>query len=136
MPFEKGQSGNPGGRPKSQPFRTALDMEIKAAGEDHQVLRGIAAKLVEAAQGGDLQAITAVADRLDGKPVRTIALSLTKPLSDMNASEAFSAIADCVSYGEITTQEAQQLAGLVEARVKAIELLELENRLKALETKV
>jgi len=34
MPFIKGLSGNPGSRPKAFPFRTALDMELKAAGEE------------------------------------------------------------------------------------------------------
>jgi Family of unknown function (DUF5681) len=42
MPFEKGKSGNPGGRPKGKPFRDALMMEIKAAGDDHKALRKIA----------------------------------------------------------------------------------------------
>ena len=46
MPFEKGKSGNPGGRPKGKPFRDALMMEIAAAGEDHKALRKIAAALI------------------------------------------------------------------------------------------
>ena len=39
MPFEKGKSGNPGGRPKEKLFRAALIMELKAAGEDMPDLR-------------------------------------------------------------------------------------------------
>jgi Family of unknown function (DUF5681) len=31
MPFQKGKSGNPGGRPKEKPFRDALRMEMLAA---------------------------------------------------------------------------------------------------------
>jgi len=49
MPFEKGKSGNPGGRPKGKPFRDALMMEIAAAGEDHKALRKIAALIAKAA---------------------------------------------------------------------------------------
>jgi len=67
MPFRKGVSGNPGGRPKTKPFYVALDMEIKAAGEDHKKLRTIARKLLEKAESGDLAAIKEIADRLDGK---------------------------------------------------------------------
>lgn len=72
MAFEKGKSGNPGGRPKSKPFREALDMEIAAAGDDHKLLRKIARKLLDRAEKGDLTAIMAIADRLDGRPVQAI----------------------------------------------------------------
>lgn len=67
--WRNGQSGNPGGRPKSKPFADALRMEIKAAGEDHKLLRTIARALLDKAKAGDMQAIREVADRLDGKPV-------------------------------------------------------------------
>lgn len=74
MAFEKGQSGNPGGRPKERPFREALKMEIAALGEDDpKALRGLARNLLKIAAGDDgLQAIKEVADRLDGKPAQAI----------------------------------------------------------------
>lgn len=67
MPFEEGKSGNPGGRPKDKPFADALRMAIKEAGPDHKALRAVAVALLEKAQSGDVPAINALADRLDGK---------------------------------------------------------------------
>jgi hypothetical protein len=71
MPFAKGQSGNPGGRPKDKPFAEALRMELKAAGKDHRALRKIARALIAKAEDGDLPAIREIADRLDGKVTTT-----------------------------------------------------------------
>jgi len=68
MPFRKGQSGNPGGRPKHQQFKDALRAELAAKGDDHKALRRIARALLDKAGEGDLAAIREVADRLDGKP--------------------------------------------------------------------
>src|SRR5262245_10147141 len=72
MPFEKGKSGNPGGRPKGKPFRDALMMEITAAGDDHKALRKIAAALLAKAGGGDVSAINLLADRTDGKVAQAL----------------------------------------------------------------
>ena len=58
---------NPGGRPKEKPFREALLMELKSAGEDHKTLRRIARAVISKAEDGDIQAIKEIADRLDGK---------------------------------------------------------------------
>jgi len=70
--FRRGRSGNPGGRPKEKPFKAALDMELKAAGEDHKKLRGIARKLIACAEKGESWAIREIADRLDGRPAQEI----------------------------------------------------------------
>ena len=81
MPFEKGQSGNPGGRPKDKPFADALRMELKVAGDDHRKLRKIARALIAKAEDGDLAAIREIADRLDGKVVP--AVDMTEPRGDV-----------------------------------------------------
>ena len=82
MPFQKGQSGNPKGRPKSNKrFRDALCLAVHERVDEkplrsvetgeHAYLRRAAEALVEKALSGDLRAIREVADRLDGKVPRT-----------------------------------------------------------------
>jgi hypothetical protein len=56
---------------RQKPFADALRMEI-CAGNDPRHLRAIARKLIEMAEGGDLQAIKEVGDRLDGRPAQAI----------------------------------------------------------------
>jgi hypothetical protein len=56
---------------RQKPFANALRMEI-CAGNDARHLRAIARKLIEMAEGGDLQAIKEVGDRLDGKCAQVI----------------------------------------------------------------
>jgi hypothetical protein len=75
MPFEPGQSGNPGGRSKAKPFKDALLLEAKAAenGQPCEAqpgsLRWNARKLLEQ---GEVPAIREIADRLDGKVPQAI----------------------------------------------------------------
>jgi hypothetical protein len=70
MPYEPGQSGNPGGRPKTKPFKDALLMEALSAERGEECLakpgslRWNARKLLEL---GEVPAIKEIADRLDGK---------------------------------------------------------------------
>jgi hypothetical protein len=56
---------------RQKPFADALRVEI-CAGNDPRRLRAIARKLIEMAEGGDMQAIKEVGDRLDGKCAQTI----------------------------------------------------------------
>jgi Family of unknown function (DUF5681) len=75
MPFQKGKSGNPGGRPKEKPFRDALRMEMLAAEKGSPCkatkgsLRWNARQLLEK---GDVASIRELADRLDGKVPQAI----------------------------------------------------------------
>ena len=73
MPFEKGQSGNPGGRPKERPWRDALALVANEMAEkDKKRLRKIAEACFEAASKGDVSAMREIGDRLDGKPTQAI----------------------------------------------------------------
>jgi Family of unknown function (DUF5681) len=73
MPFEAGQSGNPGGRPKSAKLlRDALLVELKKSEGGVERIQLIAQKLVEAALEGNVLAIREIADRIDGKVPQAI----------------------------------------------------------------
>lgn len=70
MAFEPGQSGNPGGRPKSKPFKDALMMEALAAerGDPCEALPGsLRWNARQLLVRGDVPSIREIADRLDGK---------------------------------------------------------------------
>ena len=66
-PFKPGQSGNPNGRPKSKPFKEAIQRALAEAGDDKTALQAVATALVGKAMLGDVPAIKEIADRLDGK---------------------------------------------------------------------
>lgn len=88
------------GRPPGEKsFAAALRIAIKEASEEldkdgnkKDQLRVIADKLVKKAKEGDMQAINAVADRLDGKPKQQIEGDikggLTIVISDKDADTA------------------------------------------------
>lgn len=67
-PFQPGESGNPGGRPKGESFtsllRELLDTKHKRAPNWRAA---VAAKAIDLAAKGDLDAIKWIADRTDGK---------------------------------------------------------------------
>ena len=71
MAWQKGKSGNPGGRPSEKEFVGALRLALSEPDETgKRKLRSIADRLVEAAVNGESWAIQQVADRLDGKPAQ------------------------------------------------------------------
>ena len=80
MAFQKGKSGNPGGRSKEKAFTDALKLELNRETGDgadkRKKLNAIAEKLVACALNGDSWAIQQVADRLDGKPAQEANLTI------------------------------------------------------------
>lgn len=75
MPFEAGNSANPGGRPKRAKLTyEALMVEIKSRekGDDPRGLRKMVAKVVDLAEGGERWAVEFVRDTIDGKPAQAI----------------------------------------------------------------
>lgn len=81
MPFKKGQSGNPKGRPPAglsfnDQLRVVLtddgNQPLGTVKKGKTALRTVVEQLVKAALEGDAWAVREVADRLDGKPTQTI----------------------------------------------------------------
>lgn len=76
MPFEKGQSGNPGGRPKHKLWRSAIERALERRHDEKLDLRGIdmaADVLVDKALiDRDTVALKEIGDRMDGKAPQAI----------------------------------------------------------------
>jgi len=130
--WKPGRSGNPAGRPKGSRNRvTLVALAAMQEGAD-----AIARKVVEMARSGDLGAARLVIERLI--PVakeRPIFLSLPDTGSAEGIVQAQAVILQAVAAGDLLPGEAATLAGIVEARRKALEMQELEARISALETR-
>ncbi len=73
MPYKPGESGNIAGRPpKNRALADILRSELSRKGEDGTTLRQtMMKKLALMANGGDLDAIKVVLERIDGKVPET-----------------------------------------------------------------
>jgi phage I-like protein len=72
VPFQKGQSGNPKGRPKKgTAMADALRTVLNKSKDGKQNKRALAEKVVEMALSGNTEAIKLVFDRMDGKVPQT-----------------------------------------------------------------
>ena len=82
MPFVKGKSGNPYGRPRKGKCLSDLIerqlIQIKVSGKDGKPItakQAIVEKLIELAEGGDLPAIKVILERIDGSVVQKTELT-------------------------------------------------------------
>jgi hypothetical protein len=75
MPWRKGQTGNANGRPPGTVSRILRKL-AQAKREDNRTrLEYLLDKLYEMAEGGNLQAIMYICDRLEGKPAQAVEVS-------------------------------------------------------------
>lgn len=81
MAFQKGQSGNPGGRSKEKAFADAVRLAVHRVDESDPEKRKklilLAERLVELALAGEGWAMQQIADRLDGKPAQEATVDIT-----------------------------------------------------------
>ena len=128
--WQPGQSGNPKGKPLGARNRATMAvLKLMESGA-----KEITEAVVKAAKDGDMTAARFILDRL-APPARERPLSLKLPSTTDAAgvAEAQAAILQAVAVGDLMPGEATALAGIVEARRKAIETAELEARIAALE---
>ena len=127
-PFEKGRSGNPGGRRRGSRNKATLAAAALLAGESEALTR----KAVEMALAGDPTAMRLCMERvLPPCRERTVKFSLppieaartgeTCGPSAHDVSLAMNAVTAALARGEITPGEAERIAGVVDTFVRAIE---------------
>ena len=129
--FKPGKSGNPGGKP-----RGALNQTTRAAQEllDGKA-QALTRKAVELAQEGNVVALRLCLERLiPPRKDRPIALELPQVVGVGDIPAALGTILAAVAQGEITPGEGQSVAGMLGAYCKAVELVNHEARLEALES--
>src|SRR5271166_6623984 len=119
-PFEKGRSGNPGGRPRGCRNRSTLAAQLLLQGEAEALTR----KAVELALGGDL-----IAPHRE----RLVAFALPPMRKPADLAAAMEAITAAVARGTLAPAEAVELAKVVDTFANAIETRDFDSRLRALE---
>ena len=130
MPVQKGECGNPAGRPRGSRNRATLLMESLLADDAEAIGR----KAVEMAKGGDMAAIRLCMDRLaparKGEPVAFELPPLDKAADSVAAAAT---IVAGVAAGELTPSEGADLAKVIDVYVRAIATKAFDERLTKLE---
>jgi hypothetical protein len=133
MPFQKGQSGNPAGRPRGALNRATVLAQTLLS----ERAESIAGKVIELAERGDMTALRVCMDRL--VPVikhQPIAVELPRIEKPADSVEAAASIAAAVAAGELTATEAAELAKLVDVYVRALDSKGFDERLSKLENEI
>ena len=121
------------GRPAGSKSKAGQELRHAAKGYSLSALETLAGIMADetSPSASRVAAANAILDRAAGKA--TNYLDLTFDIGALDPAEALKAIAGAVSRGEVSPQEGQQLAGIVESRIKALEWVDLEQRLTQLE---
>lgn len=130
--FVKGQSGNPKGKPKGIRHTATQITYALLEGNLQEVLEAV----MERAKNGDMTACRMILDKvLPNTKDRPITIKLP-PISDLNGvGIAQAEILQAVATGDITPNEGERMAAIIEARRRSIETIDLEARISQLETR-
>ncbi len=101
MPWKKGQSGNPSGRPRKGQTLTELMEEIgdRKGTNGIELRREVVEKIFELARLGDLAACRLILEYLDGKPVERIQAEVG-PAVHFTSDDAAAAMAELRAWEE------------------------------------
>ena len=129
-PFQKGQSGNPDGRPNGSRNATTIALATLLDGQASALTQ----KAIDVALTGDIPALRLCLDRiLPPRKDSPVAFDLPEMKTLNDAVPAMGAIVTAVGQGELTPTEAAELTKMVQAFAKIIETAELEERVRRLE---
>jgi hypothetical protein len=128
--FAPGTSGNPAGKARGTRHKATRVALALLSGE----VDGLARKAVELALPGDVTALRLCLERLV-PPCREapVTLDLARLETRADASRVLSVLLAEAGRGEVTPGEAEKLARLVSEHHKAVQLTEIEERLRGVE---
>lgn len=127
MPFIRGQSGNPTGKPAGLTPRALFREQVRTAMPD------IVAGLVEQAQAGDLVAIKIILDRCVPALKQTSDATALPDTTDGTLAERGMHIITAAAAGQITPDDAVASMALLTAQAKLVEQTEIVQRLESIE---
>jgi hypothetical protein len=128
--FQPGQSGNPNGRPPGSRNKAKVALESLLDGEAEALTR----KAVDMALAGDTTALRLCMERI--YPARRdmpVSFDIPQLETPADAVKAMAAVLVAVAAGDLTPNEGNELAKLVDTFTRAIEANELDERIKRLE---
>ena len=132
MTFQKGESGNPTGRPRGARNRRTLLAEHLLEGDTEAIVR----TMIERAKEGDMAAVRLCVDRICPRVTdRPAGFELPPLVRAADAPPAIAAIAQALADGDLTAAEAADLGRFVESFARAFEKADIEKRLVWLETR-
>ncbi len=128
--FQKGQSGNPAGKPPGARHKATMAAEALLDGEAQALTR----KAIERAMEGDGLALRLCLERiLPARKDRPVRIDLPPIDTAEGASMALGAVTRAMADGELTLDEASGVASIIELKRRALETTEFEARLRKLE---
>jgi Family of unknown function (DUF5681) len=126
-PFEKGRSGNPGGRRTGSRNKATLAAAALLEGEAAALTR----KAVELALVGDPTAMRLCLERiLPPCRERSVEFALPPIESAADIAGAMKAVTGALAEGAITPSEAERIAAVVDIFVRAIDTSDFDRRLQ------
>ena len=131
--FRKGESGNPAGRPKGARNAATLAAEALLDGESETLTR----KAIELAFEGDVIALRLCLERIiPPRKSRPVSIDLPTLENPSDVLAALSVVTAAVGSGDLTPDEGQAVASLLEQNRRAQELVTLEERLDEIENRL
>ena len=130
MQFQKGESGNPAGRPRGARNRRTVLAEHLLEGDTEAIVR----TMIERAKEGDKAAVRLCVDRICPRVTdRPAGFDLPPLARAADAPPAMAAIAQALADGDLTAAEAADLGKFVESFVRAFYQADIEKRVEGLE---
>jgi hypothetical protein len=131
--WPKGRSGNPKGRPRGARNRATMAAEVLLDGQAEALTQ----VCIDRALRGDMVALRLCLERLvaprKDRPVRVQLPSLHTPTDILVAMRA---VIEAVRCGDLTPDEGERVTRVIEQARKAMEVVELDARLRAVEERI
>jgi hypothetical protein len=124
--FQKGQSGNPRGRPMGSRNNATLACEALLEGQAEALTQ----KAVDLALAGDTVALKICIDRIfPPRKDRPVTFPLPPINSARDAADVMSSVMNAVATGQLTPADASEIAKVVACTVKSFEAAEFADSL-------